>query len=214
MFAPTAWLVPQDWTADCQPSPDVDVLIFFNRGFEQDKALVQLGAMANPRVHSISGTNLLVAIAAHVELGAPVMRLLEAAPDSVHSTPYFFAGFYGQEAGLRWAKTKSPSLSVRNCAARKVRVDVIGYAIWPHVATDSQRLDALHVRVLINGSPSSALEFTPASRQVRLDVPITCVDGTMTIRFDYDHLIAPSRYTDSADTRQLGIGIVGDPQFE
>jgi hypothetical protein len=211
MFTPAAWLVPQDWTGDRQPSADVNVLVFFNGGFEQEKALVQLGAMTNPRLHSIPGTNVLMAVAANVDLAAPVARLLGPAPNSLHPIPYFFAGFYDPGARLRWAKTRSPSVYVWNCAARTLMMDMIGYAVWPKVAAEGSQLQ---VQVLVNGVPYSTLSFTSASQQRTLAVPIKCIDGTMTVGFSYDYLIIPSQNTVSLDTRPLGIGIVGDPRFD
>jgi hypothetical protein len=214
MFTPQVWLVPQDWTGDRRPSADVDVLVFFNRGFEREKALVQLGAMANPRLYSVSGTNILVAVAANAELGARAARLLVPAPNSAGAIPYFFTGFYPLDSGLRWARTRSPSLHVWNCAASTLRLRVIGYALWPKGAAGSARPDAFRIHVTVNRTRQSTLEFTPSLQQQSLDVPIRCVDREMAVRFDYDYLISPSQHSDSADARMLGIGIVGDPEFD
>jgi hypothetical protein len=65
----------------------------------------------------------------------------------------------------------------------------------------------------VNGKPERTLEFTPATRQLAVDLPVVCVDNEMLVRFNYGYLIAPSEDGRSKDTRKLGIGILGDPIF-
>lgn len=92
-------------------------------------------------------------------------------------------------------------------------LEIIGYATGPRNEQPSPVPGVLRVEVAANGKPERTLEFTPATRQQFIELPVVCVNDEMLVRFNYDYLIAPSEDGRSQDTCKLGTGIVGDPML-
>lgn len=212
LFTPAGWLLPRYWNSHGRPSRDIKTLVYFNRSFEPAMALAQLGEMNNARLFKVPDTNIMIAISGDLSATAPITPFLHRVPDPPRRTGPLYIGF-DVEPSMRWGRDRSPYVSLVKCAAKNVRLEIIGYATWPKNEQSSSVPGVLRVEVTVNDKPERTLEFTPTTRQQFVELPVVCVNDEMVVRFNYDYLIAPSEDGRSKDTRKLGIGIVGDPTF-
>ena len=211
-FLPTAWLLPQDWDKHGGPDPDIDTLAYFKDGFEQEKANAQQRVMRRAHPFTAPGTNIVVFTTRQLDPSTALAHLLVA-------TPYLLTHFYEDVSGMIWASTRTPAIKVFKCTARKMRMEIVGYAVWPHEVLGGHEAPSadrsmLSVRVAINGTHYRQLEFSRNSRNQFLELPVHCIDNVMTIGFESDYLIVPSLLTSSSDARPLGIGIFGSVTFD
>ena len=204
-FSPTNWLRPQEWD-DRKPDSNVDTIVYFKHGFESEKIVTQKAAMRQAIPYLVPGTNIRLATTFPIDPRAPIAPLLQA-------EPYVLEGFFEREAVVTRARTQSPTIRIFQCAARTVRFELIGFAIWP-VDPPLAMQSSLPVRIWVNGGSYEHLEFSRENQRRVVVLPVKCVGHAMTVTLEYDQLIVPRDVTDRPASQALGIGIMGEIDFD